>query len=202
MITEVIMKRQLFGSEVCQQSQSGFLSVTDLIKIGNNYRLANGLPMFNFNIWLQTKGTKEFVNQLEKQFGKIKINSKGKNSHTWVHPYLFLDVALAINPEFKVTVYEWIYDSLLKYRNDSGDSYKKMCGSLYENCSNKSTFHRGVTKTAQLIQKSCGVNDWQNASEDQLKLRDKIHENISLLCDVLRDNNEAIHLGIKKALEK
>jgi len=200
MKTEVIMKRELFGSEISQQSQSSFLSATDLVRVGNMFRLNNQLPLFDLNIWLQSKGTKEFIVELERQFGQIKINSKGKNQHTWVHPFLFIDIALAINPQFKVEVYSWIYDSLLKYRNDSGDSYKKMCGALYENCNNKSTFHRGVSKTAQMIQSACNVNDWQKANENQLKLRDKIHENIALLCDVLRDNNQAIRIGILKAI--
>lgn len=201
MKTEVLMKRELFGSEINQQSQSTFLSATDLIKAGNSYRLANKMPSFDLNIWLQSKGAKEFVSELENNFGKVKINSKGKNQHTWVHPYLFIDIALAINPTFKIEVYSWIYDSLLKYRNDSGDSYKKMCGSLYDNCKNKSVFHRGVTKTALMIQNACGVSDWQKATEEQLKLRDRIHENISLLCDILRDNNQAIRLGILKSIQ-
>jgi KilA-N domain len=202
MKTEVIMKRELFGSEISQQSLSSFLSATDLIRVGNLYRLSNKLPTFDLNIWLQSKGTKEFISELEKQFGQVKINSKGKNQHTWVHPFLFIDIALAINPSFKVEVYSWLYDSLLKYRNNSGDSYKKMCGALYENCNNKSNFHRGVTITAKLIQNACNVKDWQSANEQQLNLRDKIHENIALLCDVLRDNNQAIRIGITKALKQ
>jgi len=45
------------------------------------------------------------------------------------------------------------------------------------------------------------VKDWNTASKEQLKLRDKIHNNISLLSDVLRDNNQAIKIGIKEALK-
>jgi hypothetical protein len=201
MKTEVIMKRELFGSEISQQSLSSFLSATDLIRVGNLYRLSNKLPTFDLNILLQSKGTKEFISELEKQFGQVKINSKGKNQHTWVHPFLFIDIALAINPSLKVEVYSWLYDSLLKYRNNSGDSYKKMCGALYANCHNKSNFNRGVTMTAKMIQDACKVKDWQSANKQQLKLRDKIHENIALLCDVLRDNNQAIRIGIQKALQ-
>jgi hypothetical protein len=202
MKTEVIMKRELFGSEISQQSQSEFFSATDLVRAGNYYRLNNKLPLFDLNMWLQSKGTKEFIEELETQFGKVKINSKGKNQHTWVHPFLFIDIALAINPKFKVEVYSWIFDSLLKFRNNSGDSYKRMCGALYQNCGNKSNFHRGVSKTALMIQEACNVSDWQKATEDQLKLRDKIHDNIALLCDVLRDNNQAIRIGIIKAINQ
>lgn len=40
----------------------------------------------------------------------------------------------------------------------------------------------------------CGVSDWNNATQEQLKLRDRIHENIALLADVLNNNKEAIRL--------
>lgn len=37
---------------------------------------------------------------------------------------------------------------------------------------------------------------WNKATKEQLDLRDKIHESISLLCDVLKDNNQAIRIGV------
>ena len=58
-----------------------------------------------------------------------------------------------------------------------------------------------IQNTARLIKSSCQVKDWETASQEQLKLRDRMHENIALLCDVLKDNNQAIKLGILKTLE-
>ncbi|MEY2738680.1 MAG: Pseudoalteromonas phage Pq0, partial [Bacteroidota bacterium] len=143
-----------------------------------------------------------FISELNSKFGQSIIKGGKKGTHTWVHPLLFVDIALNIDIKLKIEVYQWIYDELLKYRNDSGDSYKKMCTSLFNNCTNKSNFHRSITKTAELIKSACNVEKWETASEDKLKLRDKIHENISLLCDVLRDNNQAIRIGIIKAIEQ
>lgn len=200
MKTEVIMKRVFFDGHISQQSKSSFFSATDLIKAGNRWRVLNHLPLFSFRNWLLTKQTKEFIETLELQFGKIKINSKGKNLHTWVHPYLFIDIALAIDPKLKIEVYGWLYDHLLQYRNDSGDSYVKMSGALYVNCKNKSTFKRSIEITARLIKNAINVKDWETANQEQLKLRDKVHENIALLCDILRDNNQAIQLGINKTI--
>ena len=45
-----------------------------------------------------------------------------------------------------------------------------------------------------------GVKDWQEAEEKQLKKRDKIHESISLLCDIL-PIDEAVRIGIEKGGE-
>jgi hypothetical protein len=201
MVTQVVMQRMLFGSAISQQSKTEFFSATDLVKAGNQWRAENKLDLFNLNSFLNNKSTKDFINELEKEFGKCKINSKGKNQHTWVHPYLFIKISLAINPKLEVEVYKWLFDELLKYRNNSGDSYKKMTGALWNNTTRKDTFAKSMIKVAEIIREACNVTDWQTASESQLKLRDRIHENISLLSDVLKDNNQAIRIGIKKALE-
>jgi hypothetical protein len=202
METEVLMQRQLFNCEIKQNSKTGFFCLNDLEIAGNNYRALNKTPFFSLNSWINSQPTKEFINELSNQFGTVIVAKRGKTGKTWAHPFIFIDMALAIDPKLKIEAYKFLFDELLKYRNNSGDSYKRMCGSLYENCHNKSNFHRGVAKTAMMIQDACRVTDWQKANEDQLKLRDKIHDNIALLCDVLRDNNQAIRIGILKALNK
>jgi len=201
MKTQVLMKRMLFGNEISQQSKTEFYSLTDLVKAGNKWRALNDLEQFSIQSFLQNKSTQDFITELKKQYGEVKINSKGKNQHTWVHPFLFIKVSLAINPKLEIEVYKWIFDELLKYRNDSGDSYRKMAGALYENSKNKSTFHLSISKTAQMIQNACNVHDWNKATEEQLKLRNKIHDNIALLSDVLKDNNQAVRIGILKAID-
>jgi hypothetical protein len=199
------MKRELFGKEISQRSDNGFFSATDLMKIGNLWRLQKDLPMLNLNEWFRTKGTMEFISSLQKEYGEIKIKSKGKNKHTWIHPFLFIDLALVINPELKIRVYEWIYDSLIKYRNDSGDSYKKMTGALWLTQDNKSNFTKDIVEIANRIRLFCEVVDWQEASEKQLKLRDKIHEYIALLSDIIRDRENLLDVAFsraKKEIEK
>lgn len=200
METTVIMKRDLLGCQVSQNSKNEFLSATDLVKAGNKWRVANDMPMFSISDWMANKSTKEFVGELESKFGKVKINSRGKNSHTWVHPLLFIDMALSISPTLKIEVYGWLFDQLIKSRNESGDSYKKMCGYLFARCSNKSTFYQTVQDVANKIKLACKVTDWQQATESQLKLRDKIHNDIALLADVLNNNDQAIRIAIHKAL--
>jgi hypothetical protein len=201
MKTEVCIERPLLNGLIRQSNLTEYLSVNDLLLVANKWRITNNMDIYKYDNWYNSTATKEFLKVLEYQIGKPAIISKrGKTGERWAHPFAFIDLALNINPQLKIEVYTWIYDQLIKYRNDSGDSYKKMCGALYENCSNKSNFHRGVSSTAHLIQKACGVVNWQTATEEQLKLRDKIHDNISLLCDVLRDNNQAIRIGITKAI--
>lgn len=200
MKTEVLMQRVLFDGMVQQNNQTGFVCANDIVAVGNKYRAINGMKLFDFRSWIDSAGNKEFIEEMKNQYGEVIITKRGAKGSTWVHPYICIDLALSIDPKLKIEVYKWLFDELLKYRNQSGDSYKKMCGFLYENCSNKSSFHKDITNVATQIQLACNVTDWQTANESQLKLRDKIHSNIALLCDVLRDNEQAVRLGILKSL--
>ena len=200
MKTEVVMKRELFGREISQKSQTEYFSATDLVKAGNIWRITNGLQPFDMNVWFNLKSTKEFLASLEYRYGIVKISGRGRGKHTWVHPFLFIDMALAISPELKIEVYSWLYDHLLKYRNESGDSYKKMSGALMIATKNKHDVQQNIISTAEQIRVSLGVKDWQSATEKQLKTRDRIHENIALLLDVL-PIQDAVRIGIKKAME-
>lgn len=199
MKTEVVMIRPLFGCEISQKSKSEYLSATDLVKAGNIWRSKNGLSMFDLTEWFRRKSTKEFIFELENKFGKVKISGKGRGTHTWVHPLLFIDIALAISPKLKIETYQWLYDNLLKNRNNSGDSFKKMAGTLWVNCTNKSEFTDFIKAVCYKIRLECNVEDWQKANENQLELRNKIQNNISLLGNVLRNNDEAVRLGIIEA---
>lgn len=196
------MKRELFGSEIRQQSKTEFFSATDLVNAGNKWRRHNKLNDFNLYQYLKQKNTLEFIEELEKRYNqKILVSSKGRNSTMWVHPLLFIDIALAINPKLKIEVYEWIFDNLIKFRNDSGDSYKEMAAALYIRYNNKREFPTYLSKVAMYIKSQVGVEDWQTATEEQLKKRDKIHDSIKLLCNVLQDTNQAVKLGVQENLK-
>lgn len=194
MKTEVEMKRQLFGTQISQKSKSEYFSATDLVRAGNKWRRSNDMTDFSFSMWIKNKSTKEFVHELEKKYGDAYSISKGKGHHTWVHPLLFIDLALAISPKLKIEVYEWLFDHLIKERNDSGDSYKEMCGNLYVRHGDKKTFSKFIISVANEIREKCGVKDWQKATESQLSKRDKIHKEIALLSDVMNNNFQAVRI--------
>lgn len=56
--------------------------------------------------------------------GKTDKNGKKSQDKVWMHPYLFLDFAMWLNPRFKVEVIQFVYDQLIALRNQIGDSYK------------------------------------------------------------------------------
>ena len=198
MKTAVEMKRPLFGMEIGQKSDSEFFSATDLVRAGNKWRVANGLSDFNLSQWLTLKSTKEFSDELEKKYGKVLIKGRGRSAQTWLHPLLFIDCALALSPKLKIETYEWLFDNLIKFRNESGDSYKKMSGAMFSHCKNKREFYLEIQDTAKQIKAHVGCKDWNRASEAQLMQRDKIQEGIALLCGVLRDNGQAVSLALRQ----
>lgn len=202
METQVIMKRELFGCEISQQSKTEYFSASDLIKAGDKWRLANGMSEFQFYQYLKSKSTKEFIEELEKKYNtKVLISSKGRNGQTWVHPLLFIDIALAINPKLKIEVYEWLFDNLIRFRNNSGDSYKEMAAAIYIRFTNKREFPSYIQKVANYIKAELKVNDWQTATELQLKKRDLIHNSIRLLCNVLNNTDHAVRIGVKENIK-
>lgn len=202
METEVIMSRELFNREIRQKSKTEYFCASDLVNAGNAWRLANGKKLFNYSQWLKSPNTQDFIKALEIDIGaKAIIKGKQKNSLSWIHPFLFIDLALAISPELKVEAYKWLYDNLLKYRNQSGDSYKKMCGALFITQSNKTLYQEELKKLANRIKVECGVNDWEHATEEQLTLRNRIHDNIALLSDIIKDRETLYNVSIKKAKE-
>jgi hypothetical protein len=198
MKTEVVMKRELFGEEISQKSKSEFFSATDLVKSGNKWRRVNGLSDFNLSQYLNNKKTIEFSKEIAKKYGSSIIKSRGAGVHTWVHPLLFIDIALALNPKLKIEVYEWLFDNLIKFRNTSGDSYREMSAALYGRTTNKRDFPLFIRDTANRIKDTLKVLDWQTATEKQLEQRDSIHKNIVLLSRVLLDPDVIIRLAIEE----
>jgi hypothetical protein len=160
-----------------------------MVKAGDKLRVMNELPRFNLTAHLNTNETKAFITELESEFGKVKIKTK---NGIYAHPLLFIDVALAIDPKLKVTVYKWLYDELVRYRKESGDSYKKMAGALWARTSNKYKFAESMKRLALKIKMEIGVSDWESASEEQLRKREILQGNIALLCSVLKDNRKAV----------
>lgn len=197
MKTNVLMKRPFMGNRtISQRSDNEFLSLTDLERAGNKQRAIEGLPVFRTQEYLRTKQTKEFIKELESRYNIVKMSTRGRSAHVWAHPLLFIDMALSMSPKMKVEAYDWMKDNLIKHRNDSGDSYKNMCGAIITRLSNKSNFRQYVKKVAIIIRIACKVKSWETATEGQLRLRDRIQDVITLYTKVLTNPNDCIRLAI------
>ena len=82
--------------------------------------------------FFSNKSTLEYIDVIIKrenlkERNSVFIKSRGKNGGTWMHPLLFIDFAMWLNPVFKVKVLRFVYDKLLEFRNEAGNTYREMC---------------------------------------------------------------------------
>ena len=144
MKTNNVILRPMGEFKVAQRTKDGMFNATELLKQWN--LTANQSKSVNH--YLENSKTKEFieaiindddqirktekpVNQiLTKIKGKTKSDGSRESSIVWMHPLLFLDFAMWLNPTFKVKVLKFISDQMLKYRNDAGDAYRALANSI------------------------------------------------------------------------
>jgi|18_taG_2_1085343.scaffolds.fasta_scaffold01030_3 hypothetical protein len=198
MKTEQIMTREFYGSELRQNHKTGFFNITDLVKIGNKYRDIQGSNKKAIADYLKLDSTKEFIKKIAEKEKVVDVvhSKKGKYGGTWAHPLIMIDVAMWINSDFKYEALKYLEDRLIENRDNSGDSYKKMSSVLYEKFEyNK--IHFLIREIAKRIKDVLKVEDWNKATSDQLKDRDKIHNNIIYGCKLGTDLKTIVRTAIE-----
>ena len=115
-------------------------NATVLIRQWNEHVILNRgnsphLKQRDLKEFLSNKGTREFIDALiaEENLNTPKMvyqSSRGKNGSTWMHPYLFTKFAMWLNPRFEVQVIKFVYDQMIKYRNDAGDAYRELSSAV------------------------------------------------------------------------
>ena len=122
------MERKMGNFIVTQRTKDGFFNATALLKQWN----VSTCSQKEIKHYFENKNTEEFIQALiveENLNGRNSayLKSRGKyNGGTWMHPLLFIDFAMWINPTFKVKVLKFVYDEMIKYRNEAGDAYREL----------------------------------------------------------------------------
>jgi hypothetical protein len=128
MKTNNVMIRPMGQFQVEQRTKDGMFNATALLRQWNE--TANAKK--EIKDYLENKSTQEFLAALieeENLNGENSpyLTSRGKyTGGTWMHPLLFIDFAMWLNPAFKVKVLKFVYDQMIQYRNDAGDAYKEL----------------------------------------------------------------------------
>ena len=129
---------------VVQRTSDGYFDGMELLRQWNS---KEENPKRQMSKFLEQEQTKEFIKALVEDeshvannlhgdnqvFTKIKgrITKNGKTpDKVWMNPLLFIEFAMWINPTFKVKVLRFVYDEMIKYRNDAGDAYKELSSSV------------------------------------------------------------------------
>jgi hypothetical protein len=128
--------------DVSQRIQDGYFDANKLLYQWNKSHDEKRRKMAEF---MESSSTKQFVEVLENEVGRnsdmghdVAITVKGRThkngqkdvDQVWMHPYLFIDFAMWINPKFKLDVIRFVYDQLIQFRHSAGDNYKGLTSAV------------------------------------------------------------------------
>lgn len=154
MKTNQTLTRQMGCFSVYQRTSDGMFNATELLKQWNK----NGKKK-DMDDFLSNKMTKEYITVIEskenintQKSGDLKVvkSARGKNGGTWMHPFLFIDFAMWLNVEFKYEVIKFVYDQLIQYRIEAGDTYREMAAGI-ASISKKQEITHNITSIAKAI---------------------------------------------------
>lgn len=203
MKTTQIMQRPILDGMVRQNHKTEWLNANDLLEIHNRKAKQLGKVTKKINAYTVNSTSIEFFEEIMNQESITTVyeSKKGKNGGTWMHPLVFVDFAMWVSPEFKYHAMQWLTDTLLKNRDNSGESYKKMASSV-ANYLGSDMAKAGTTipKIARAIKTNLNVSDWNSTTEENLKKRDEIQKNISILLKAGVEINKACITSIQEAV--
>lgn len=193
MKTNVTLTRKMGEFDVLQRTSDGMFNATELLKQWNK---SSGQQK-KLDHYFENKATQEFINALmieEKIDTRNSVYvksraSRGSNSGTWMSPLLFIDFSMWLNPTFKVKVLKFVYDQLIKYRNDAGDAYIEMCSAISKITS------RHITQDT--IKKVARAINYIVYNDHERGMRNKAGEEIQTreLLEIERDITKLINKG-------
>lgn len=161
MKTNQTLTRQMGSFSVYQRTSDGMFNATALLKQWNGH---SGQQK-NMGQYFDQSSVSEFIvalcedenidctdfikhrNSAKNSLPGIYTKKRGIDGGTWMYPLLFIDFAMWLNPAFKVKVLKFVYDQLIQYRNDAGDTYKEMAAQI-ASISKKGEMAANITKVA------------------------------------------------------
>lgn len=190
METAVVVKRNLHGFNVRQNSKTNMFNANDLLDIYN----LTARKKKRMDNYFKLQGTDEFkkallddINSITYKSSELELateeaiirTSTGRvNGGTWLHPYLFVDFAMWLSPEFKLTCIKWVYDNLIINRNQAGDYFKELTAALKEkyNYSDPFVYQREARTLNKIAFGTAESGQRQVATEKQLDLLNKLQK--------------------------
>lgn len=177
--------------DVTQRTKDGFFDGNDLLNQWNKLNKKRR----RINDFLESKTTLEFIDALCEEiangenstmayyFKKGRNTSKGRTKdEVWMHPYLFIDFAMWINPKFKVQVIKFVYDELIKNRHNAGDNYRLLSESGVK--LKGYSFSEVATALNWIVFDKKGKNLRQSATQEQLKELSELQTKLSFAIDM------------------
>lgn len=193
MKTPQIIVRQLNGLPIRQNHKTGMFNANDLIDAYNAKNVRKKKFIFNF---LRSKATEEYIAYLERKMLRdedskyitndvfenmgvvvdrskvIKTNRGRVNGGTWMHPNLFIDLAMWLDVEFKDWAITCVGDKLIKLRDQAGDTFKEVNIALGDG--RQIMYIEEARMINSLVFGDAKGGQRNNATEEQLELLEKL----------------------------
>lgn len=159
--------------DVSQRTKDGYFNASLLMKQWNE---SSGMKK-EINKFIQLESTKLFLTELKLDLEntqdstyfnnarKTHESTRGKSGGVWMHPFLFIEFAMWLNPKFKLKVIKFVHDELMKNRHLAADHYQAFIGS----CMKLEWKPMDAAKTLNLVVFNDHYSGIRNdATEDQL----------------------------------
>ncbi len=161
----------LRGEGFIQRTSDSYFSATKLIEKWNELSSDKKI----LGNYMKLLSTDEYIKQLQKEgIGTpiIAVRGNSVNSGTWVHPKIFIDLAMWVSVEFKSKVIDYVIDGLIKSRHDAGDYYNEMTKSILDvyvdHYKVKPPAHIYIEE-ANFLKSLVAAKDRNNMTENELK---------------------------------
>lgn len=168
-------------------------NLADVFYIGNKYRILNNKSPANLTLFCKSNSTQEFLDAVAKRLNVDKstlmyTTGKGKNSRVVANIFLIIYAAEYLSADFHVEVIDTFINSrILTWRDESGDHFKGLNNEIADSAESLlgKPAHKGHFITlAKIVNNRIGDQlDWNNATAEQLKERDRIETG---LCSVIK----------------
>ncbi len=219
MKTNNVILRPMGQFQVQQRTKDGMFNATALLKQWNNYvenlntQNSGYYKRKDLDDFFATKNNKEFISALIEEENlngenSAYLASRGKNGGTWMHPILFVKFAMWLNPQFEVKVIKFVYDEMIKYRNEAGDAYKELSAAIYtivdksQMPSRMAEVSKGINYVVFGEHRNMIRND-KGTEQDQRKLYEMERKVASLINDgFLKDHGQVMNYLRKKYQER
>lgn len=205
-------ERELFGTIIRQNTKDGgMLSVSDLQSAYNFARFQNGWNEKNITMIMKTKDFQERCYHLLFERGLIKLNilsfmemtekegvlkvlkglkiwktsGRGENKSTFCDPYVWVLLAMELNPKIYAKVVIWLTDKLIFNRISAGTEFTPMMSAI-----------KSVIPNPR-YQEYCKLINTKIFARHESGIRDKAtQEELYLITELERFIIQSIEMGI------
>lgn len=210
MKTSQVLTRKMGEFNVLQRTSDGYFDGNALL---NQWNAIPSNVRRKFSVFIDSPKTKEFVETIRKRESQCPNMDNGdlqaikeikgrntKNGKTkdqiWMHPFLFIDFAMWINPEFKYDVIKFVHDQMIEYRNEAGNSYKILASAISQivNREDMPKAMMSIAKAMNYVVYNDHAQQIRNKQADEIRLKE--------LCELQKDIAKLINFGFINSFDQ